>query len=243
MTTSNDTSRPETEREKTFETLKRDIIVAARAQGDDPDTNLRLRLALHRAEQTHMPDDMIERAHEQGAGELEAPDYQEVTYEGYGPYDVAVFVESITDDKARTQEELGELFEAHGGSLGEDGCVAWQFDQQGLVQVVADTVEDGDAFMLEVIDMGADDLKEPLYDRSGGDRVPVYRVYTDYEDLWGVARELDQAGYDIHAAAPTREATQNVGLESDEARDFMQFYEKVLKHEDVQDVYANWEST
>jgi YebC/PmpR family DNA-binding regulatory protein len=242
MSPSDETSRPETEREKQFETMRRAIVVAAREQGADPETNLRLRLALQRADNSKMPDDRVERAHREGRGELDAPDYKELTYEGYGPYNVAVFVESITDDKKRTQEELEELFDAHGGSLGEDGCVAWQFDRRGLVQVVADDVDDEDDFMLEVIEMGADDFREPLYDRPEGDRVPVYRVYTDYEDLWDVARQLDEAGYGIHAAAPTLEATQKVGLDSGEAREFMQFYEKVLKHEDVQNVYANWES-
>lgn len=237
-----DTDDPKSDLERRFESLAREISVAARDHGTDPDDNLRLRLALRRAREVNMPDDQIERARHIGAGEIEGPDYKEVTYEGYGPEGVGVFVEAITEDKSRTAEQLDELFRAHGGNLGEDGCVAWQFDTRGLVQVDARAVEDEDDFMLGVIEMGADELRDPLYDISDEGRVSAYRVYCDPEDVRDLAAALEEAGYPVHAASTTREASQTVPLDRDQARDFMTFFETLNRREDVQNAYANWTS-
>ena len=228
--------------DKDFETIAREVAVAAREQGGDPDENLRLRLAIRRAEDANMPEDAIETARLRGTGKVEGPNYDEVTYEGYGPDGVAVFVEAITDDKSRTQEELSALFEQYGGNLGEDGCVAWQFEHRGLVEVDADDIEDPDEFMLEVIEMGADELRDPIYETRESGQVPTYRVYCKYQDLHDLAAALEDAGYGVHDASPIREATQKVGLERDRARNFLKFYEKLSNHEDVQHAYANWES-
>jgi YebC/PmpR family DNA-binding regulatory protein len=228
--------------ERRFETLKREITVAAREQGADPAENRRLRLALRRARESNVPDDEIERALEKGAGEREGPDWQEVTYEGYGPKGVAVFVEAITDDKKTTAVELGELFERHGGNLGEDGCVAWQFERRGRVEVDARDVDDEDDFMLEVIEMGADELREPLYALDDESHTSVYRVYCSYADTLELANELEEAGYRVPDAGPVREATQKVGLDPGEARKFLEFFEELSNREDVKVAYANWES-
>ncbi|MFB6351765.1 MAG: YebC/PmpR family DNA-binding transcriptional regulator [Bradymonadaceae bacterium] len=237
-----DTDNSKTDLERRFETLSREITVAAREQGPDPDDNLRLQLALRRAREVNMPDGDIDRARKLGAGEIEGPDYREVTYEGYGPEGVAVFVEAITADKSRTAEELDQLFQAHGGNLGEDGCVAWQFEPRGLVQVDARAVEDKDEFMLGVIEMGADELRDPLYDISEEGRVSAYRVYCDPKNVRDLAAALEESGYPVHAASTTREATQTVSLDRDTARDFLEFFEKLNRREDVQNAYANWSS-
>lgn len=229
--------------ERRFETLKREIAVAAREQGADPEENLRLRLALRRAREANVPDDEIERALEIGTGEREGPDWREETYEGYGPKGVAVYVEAITEDKSRTAEELSEIFEAHDGNIGEDGCVAWQFERRGRVEVDARDVDDEDAFMLEVIEMGADELREPLYDLDDDSHASVYRVYCAYEDTLELANQLEEAGYRVHDAGPVREATQKVGLDPGEARSFLEFFEELSSHEDVKAAYANWESS
>jgi len=230
------------ELERRFETLKREISVAAREQGADPEENLRLRLALGRAREANVPEDDIERALEIGAGERVGPDWREETYEGYGPEGVAVYVEAITEDKSRTEEELSEIFRSHGGNIGEDGCVAWQFERRGRVEVDARDVDDEDTFMLEVIEMGADELREPLYDLDDEAHASVYRVYCAYEDTRELAELLADGGYRVHDAGPVREATQKVGLEPDEARAFLEFFEDLSSHEDVLAAYANWES-
>lgn len=228
--------------ERRFETLKREIAVAAQQQGADPEENLRLRLALRRARDANVPDDEIDRALEIGTGEREGPGWQEETYEGYGPEGVAVYVESLTDDKSRTAEELGEIFEKHGGNIGEDGCVAWQFERRGRVEVDAHDVDDEDDFMLEVIEMGADELREPLYDLDDDSHASVYRVYCDYEDTLDLANALEGEGFGVHEAGPVREATQKVGLDRDEAREFLSFFEELSSHADVKAAYANWET-
>lgn len=228
------------EQQRQFETLQREITVAAREQGGDPGDNFRLRYALRRAEDANMPEEVIEQARKRGAGEADGPDLHEVTFEGYGPDGVAVLVEAITDDASQTAHELAELFEAHGGNLGEDGCVAWQFERRGLVQVEAADVDDADAFMLEVIEMGADELKEPLFDKPEGGRVPAYRVFCDPTDVRQVVRAMDAAGYGVHTAGIVYEPDQRVELDPGRARNFLNFFEKLLGRPDVQDAYANW---
>jgi YebC/PmpR family DNA-binding regulatory protein len=230
------------ERERRFAKLHREISVAAREQGSDPEENLSLRLAMRRARDANMPEDTIEPARRRGSGEEDGSNYKQVTFEGYGPMGVAVFVEALTDDPSRTREELEDIFQAHDGSIGEEGCVAWQFDKRGLVQIAADSVGDEDTFMMQALEVGAEDVKSPLYDASDEGRVPVYRVHCDYEDTLEIADALDESGYRVHDASPVREATQNVELDREEAREFMKFYEKVSSHIDVRNLYANWSS-
>jgi YebC/PmpR family DNA-binding regulatory protein len=230
------------ERERRFAKLHRVIAVAAREQGSDPEENLSLRLAMRRARDANMPEDAIEQARRQGSGEEPGPSYEQVTFEGYGPMGVAVFVEALTDDPGRTREELEDIFQAYDGSIGEEGCVAWQFERRGLVQIAADSVEDEDTFMMQALEVGAEDVQAPLYDSGDEGRVPVYRVQCDYESTLGLADALDESGYRVHDASPVREATQNVELDRDEGREFMEFYEKVSSHIDVRNLYANWSS-
>jgi YebC/PmpR family DNA-binding regulatory protein len=237
---SNDSNDSKSDQDKRFETLQREIAVAAREQGGEADDNFRLRYAMRRAEEANMPEEMIERARKQGTGELDGPSFEETTFEGYGPDGVAVFVESITDNTGRTGADLQELFEAFGGDLGEDGCVSWQFARRGLVRVHAASVEDDDEFMLQVIEMGAEEMREPIFSESDEGRVPTYRVYCDPNDLRKVDRALDEADYPVHSASTVYEATQRVEIPADRARHFLSFFEKLNEREDVQDAYANW---
>ncbi len=230
------------EREREFAKFHREIAVEAREHGSEPAQNLVLKLAMRRAAEANMPEDAIEQARQAGT-RPDGADYRQVTLEGYGPQGVAVFVEALTDDEARTREELADLFDRYGGSLGEPGCVAWQFERRGLVQVAAETVDDEDTFMMAALEVGAEDVKAPLYEVGDEEHVSVYRVHCAFEDTGAVAEALDESGYRIHAASPVREATQTVALDRDEAREFMEFYERLSSHIDVQDVYANWSST
>lgn len=235
-----ETTDSTTEQDRAFSTLQREIAVAAREQGGEADDNFRLRYAVRRAEEANMPRDLIERARRQGIGEVAGPKFEEVTFEGYGPDGVAVLVEAITDDVRRTSHELEELFEAHGGNIGDDGCVGWQFERRGVVRVDTRHVDDQDQFMLEVIEMGGDELRDPiLRDRDDG-RVPTYRVLCDSTDVRRIDRAMEQAGYPVHTASKIYEPTQRVELSAERARRFLSFFEKVTDHEDVQGAYANW---
>ncbi len=236
----NESNALKSEQDRRFSTLQREIAVAAREQGGEADDNFRLRYAVRRAQEANMPQDVIERARKQGTGEVAGPTYEEVTFEGYGPDGVAVLVEAITDDVRRTSAELEELFEAHGGNLGDDGCVRWQFERRGLVHVDARHVDDEDQFMLEVIEMGADELRDPVFRERKEGRVPTYRIYCDPTDVRRLDRAMEAANYPVHTASTVYEATQRVELSADRARHFLSFFEKVTAHEDVQDAYANW---
>jgi YebC/PmpR family DNA-binding regulatory protein len=226
------------EQDKRFETLRREIVVAAREQGPDPDQNFRLRDAIRRSNASNMPDETIEDARIEGANE--DTELREVTFEGYGPDGVAVLVQTITDDRGRTATALEELFEAHGGNLGEDGCVSWQFERRGIVRVHAGGVRDSDAFMLEVIEMGAEQLRQPVFNDPTDGRTPTYRVYCDPTDVRELDRRLQDAGYPVYSAATQYDATQRVELTPDRARNFLDFFEKLTIHPDVANAYANW---
>src|SRR6188508_1216829 len=144
------------ERGKTFTKLAREIIVAAKAGGGNPDANIRLRMAIQKARESSMPADNIKRAIQRGTGELEGANYDELTYEGYGPGGVVVLVEVLTDNRNRTVAELRNLFGKSGGSLGEQGCVAWIFDPKGLVSVPRNGTDE-DTVMMAALDAGAED--------------------------------------------------------------------------------------
>lgn len=226
-------------RAKIFNKLIREITVAAREQGGDPEYNPRLRLAIERAHDANMPKENIERAIKRGIGELEGVDYEAYTYEGYGPGGVAVFVEALTDNKNRTVAELRYIFETYDGNLGEDGCVAWQFEQKGLIYVNADSVDDYDSFMLEVIDFGGESIEEDTYTDDEGEDLDAYAVYTSFEDLHDVDQALRDADYDIFDSTPVRIPDTTVPLDRDKAERFMEFYEEIDDHDDVQKVFTN----
>lgn len=227
--------------EREFESMERAIAVAAREQGADPDDNIWLRCAVERAERSNMEEHRIQRAVERGAGETDDPRLERLTLEGYGPEEVAVFVRSITEDRAGTRESIDEVFEEYGGNVGAEGCVAWQFDDRGIVYVEEGTVDDEDDFMLMVIESGGDELGDPLYG-ADDDQPALYRVYCDSDDLLELARKLDDEGYDVYDVEWAKEATQHVELTSDQARTFLDFNERLSKRVDVQDVFSNWTS-
>src|SRR6266540_1307638 len=145
------------ERGKAFTKLAREIIVAAKAGGGNPDANVRLRMAIQKARESSMPAENIKRAVQRGTGELEGVNYDELTYEGYGPGGVAVMVDTLTDNRNRTVAELRNIFSKTGGSLGESGCVAWIFDPKGFISVARDTIDE-DTLMMASLDAGAEDV-------------------------------------------------------------------------------------
>lgn len=231
-------------RAKLFNKLIRELTVAAREQGGDPEFNPRLRLAIERAKNANMPKDNIENAVKRGTGELEGVDYEEYTYEGYGPGGVAVFIEAMTDNKNRTVADLRYIFDEHECSLGEDGCVAWQFERKGLVQVDAASVNDADAFLLELIEMGGQKMERSTYetdDDEEDDEVPVFEVYTAFESLHDVLDAIEDADYKVREASPVWVAEQTIELDGDDLDAFVEFYEELYDNDDVQNVYANLE--
>jgi YebC/PmpR family DNA-binding regulatory protein len=219
------------ERGKTFTKLAREIIVAAKAGGGNPDANVRLRIAIQKARESSMPAENIKRAVQRGTGELEGVNYDELTYEGYGPGGVAVLVEVLTDNRNRTVAELRNLFSKNGGSLGEQGCVAWIFDPKGLISV-AKNGTDEESVMMAALEAGAEDVRveEETFD-----------VVTAPEDLPAVRQALDGARLSYTLADVTMLPKSTVELQGKEAQQMIRLMEGLEDHDDVQHVYANFD--
>ncbi|HSG98779.1 MAG TPA: YebC/PmpR family DNA-binding transcriptional regulator, partial [candidate division Zixibacteria bacterium] len=218
-------------RGKIFTKLIKEITVAARDGGGDDESNPRLRTAVLAAKAQNMPADNIKRAIQKGTGELEGATYEEITYEGYGPGGVAVFVECLTDNKQRTVAEVRHAFTKHGGNLGENGCVAFIFEKQGLIQVPAAGVDE-DALMEDALEAGAENF-EPADD--------MFSITTSVSDLHTVRQALDDKGYTIDSAEMIRNPSTSVELDEETAGKFMKFYETLEDLDDVQKTWANFD--
>ncbi|MEN6520254.1 MAG: YebC/PmpR family DNA-binding transcriptional regulator [Armatimonadota bacterium] len=224
--------KQDAERGKIFTKLAREIIVAARAGGGNPDSNIRLRLAVQKARENSMPADNIKRAIQRGTGELEGVSYEEVTYEGYGVAGVAVLVQCLTDNRNRTVADLRNIFNKCGGNLGESGSVSWMFDQKGMVTIpTANT--DEDTVLMATMDAGADDI------RTDGD---IIEVFSRPEDLQSVRDALADAGIEFIEADVTMIPKTTVRVEgSKEASQILRLVEMLDDHDDVQNVFANFD--
>ncbi|CAN5707256.1 MAG: YebC/PmpR family DNA-binding transcriptional regulator [Actinomycetota bacterium] len=219
-------------RGKLFAKLIRQVEVTARAGGSDMESNATLRTMYQKARDASVPLDTIERAIKRGSGELEGVRYEPVAYEGYAPCGVAVFVEVLTDNRNRTGPDIRSLFSRNGGSLAEPGAVAWQFERKGVVLVPKEAGSEDD-LMLVVLDAGADDLAEE------GD---TWRVTCDPSTLSDVRAALEAASVEVVSADVTMLPTSTVALESvEEARKVLRLIDALDDHDDVQDVYANFD--
>jgi YebC/PmpR family DNA-binding regulatory protein len=219
-------------RGKLFAKLIRQVEVTARAGGSDMESNATLRTMYQKARDASVPLDTIERAIKRGSGELEGVRYEPMAYEGYAPCGVAVFVEVLTDNRNRTGPDIRSLFSRNGGSLAEPGAVAWQFERKGVVLVPKEAGSEDD-LMLVVLDAGADDLAEE------GD---TWRVTCDPSTLSDVRAALEAASVEVVSADVTMLPTSTVALESvEEARKVLRLIDALDDHDDVQDVYANFD--
>jgi YebC/PmpR family DNA-binding regulatory protein len=214
-----------------FTKLSREIITAARQGGGDPEANYRLRMAIDKAKANSMPADNIRRAIERATGAgADAEQFEEITYEGIGPSNVAVIVATMTDNRNRTASEVRSVFTKSGGSLAP---VAWQFEQKGVISVPLNG-RDPDEVTLAAIDAGAADVGSP----EGG----VLEVTTEPTDLEAVRTALAGAGYEASSAELSMEPTQTVEIgDEKQARAVLQFLERLEDLDDVQNVYANFD--
>jgi YebC/PmpR family DNA-binding regulatory protein len=219
-------------RSAVFTKVAREISVAARQGGGDPDANYRLRLAIEKARSVNMPADNIKRTIEKATGGGDAEQFEEVVYEGYGPGGVAVLVEAATDNRNRTAADVRSLFTKAGGQLAGSGAVAWQFEPRGLITVPS-SAAGADDVALAAIDAGADDV-----DTSDSDLV---EIYTSPADLERVRKALDTAGISIDSAENAMVAKQHVELDENRARQNLRLIESLEDLDDVQRVTANFE--
>jgi YebC/PmpR family DNA-binding regulatory protein len=215
-----------------FTKVAREISVAARQGGGDPDANYRLRLAVEKARSVNMPSDNTKRTIDKATGGGDAEQFEEIVYEGYGPGGVALLVEAATDNRNRTAAEVRSIFTKTGGQLAGSGAVAWQFEPRGLIAVTRNGV-DPDEVALAAIDAGADDV-----DTDDPDTIEIYTSPTDLERI---RLALDAAGIPVDSAENTMIAKQTVELDSTKARQALRLVEMLEDLEDVQRVTANFD--
>lgn len=218
-------------RGKLFTRLIKEITVAARDGGGDSDANARLRNAISDAKSANMPNDTIDRAVKRGTGDLEGVNYDEITYEGYGPNGVAMLIETMTDNRNRTVAELRHLFSKNGGNLGESGSVAWMFDRKGYIVVDKKAKSEEELFEI-AIEAGAEDVKED------GDN---FEIFTTQEDFEQVRETVKKAQIKPEVAEISMIPQNYIKLEGADAQQMLKLYEAIDDHDDVQNVYANFD--
>jgi len=211
--------------------LARNIIVAARNGGGDPDTNLALRYAIDKARDANMPNDTIDRAIKRGTGELEGSSFEEVLYEGYGPGGVAVMVQCLTDNRNRTAAEIRKIFEVRGGSLGGTNCVAWIFDKKGMFIIPADKITE-EQLMEVVLEAGAEDITQE------GNQFTVTCQVGDFEQ---VKQALKDAEIETEVAEISMIPQSTVKLDAEQGKKMLQLMEALEEQDDTQNVYANFD--
>jgi YebC/PmpR family DNA-binding regulatory protein len=219
-------------RGKIFTRILKEMTVAARMGGGDPAGNPRLRAAVAEAKAANMPKDNIERAIKRGTGELEGTTYEELTYEGYGPGGVAVIVEVLTDNTNRTTPEIRHVFEKQGGNLGTPGSVRFQFDKKGYFAVEKSVVGE-DKLMEIALEAGADDLQS--------DDPETYDVYTTPENFEPVRQALEKAGITTVEAKLGMIPQNYISLDESKSKSVMKLLENLDDHDDVQNVWSNFD--
>jgi YebC/PmpR family DNA-binding regulatory protein len=218
-------------RGKLFAKLIRQVEVAAREGGSDMDSNATLRTMYQKARDASVPTDTIERAVKRGTGELEGVNYEQVTYEGYGPAGVAFIVECLTDNRNRTGADVRTVFSKNGGSSAEPGAVAWQFARKGVI--IVDKPDDEDALMLVALEAGAEDID---------DQGDTWQITTAPQELNIMRQALQEADVSVQSAELTMLPKNTVPLDSEtDARKVLRLIDLLEDYDDVQAVYANFD--
>lgn len=215
---------------KMFSKVSRMITVAVRRGGGDPDMNPRLQLAISKARAVNMPKENIERAVQKGTGGGAASELFECLYEGYGPHGIALLVEILTDNKNRTAPEIRKIFERFGGNLGESGCVSWMFEKKGLILVSSNQLNE-DEFMMLVLDSGAEDLQRV------GD---IFQVICPQATLDTVKKTIESKNIKIETSEISWIPKNNIDLDETTGRKVLGIMEALEDHDDVQNVYSNF---
>lgn len=225
--------KTDAQRAAVFTKIGREIAMAVKAGGGDPNTNSKLRDVITKAKANNIPNDNIERSIKKALGG-EGANYESVTYEGYGPSGVAVMVETSTDNRNRTAGEMRHYFDKFGGNLGQPGCVAFLFSEKGVIVVLHEDAKDELALMEAALEAGATDFET---------EDEAYVIYTEPDDLYSVRSALESAGYRIESAEKDKIPSTYVRLENEEEiRKMSLLLEHLENNDDVVEVYHNWEN-
>ncbi len=218
-------------RGKVFTKVIKELMVAAKNGGSDPDANPRLRQAISTAKAANMPNDTMTRAIQKGAGELEGVTYEETTYEGYGPGGVAIMMDVMTDNKNRTVAEIRHIMSKHGGKLGENGSVGWMFEKSGQI-ILSDNCQDEDAVFEEALEAGAEDFI------ASDDEFIITASPADTVD---VAETLGGKGYAVVSSAVEMVPKNTVKVEGNDVNRLITLMDYLEDHDDIQNIYSNFE--
>ncbi|HOC02177.1 MAG TPA: YebC/PmpR family DNA-binding transcriptional regulator [Candidatus Ratteibacteria bacterium] len=218
-------------RGKMFTKIIREIMMAAKMGGGNPENNPHLRIAIERARGINMPNDNIQRAIKKGTGEDGTVSLESVGYEGYGPGGIAVLVETLTDNKRRTAAEIRSIFSRHNGNLGESGCVSWMFERKGVIDVKKENVNEEQLFSL-VLDAGADDLQ---LDND------VFEIVCPPDKVETIKKILEQNNIAIESASVNLIPKNTVRVEGKDAEQLLKLLDELEEHEDVQNVHSNFD--
>ncbi len=224
-------AKADVERGRLFSKLIREITTAARIGGGDIDANPRLRSAVESARAVNMPTENIERAIKRGTGELPGTSYEEVEYEGYGPGGVAIIVRALTDNKNRTTSEIRHIFSKYGGNLGSTGCVAWQFQPKGIIMIPRADYDEDRIFAI-ALEVGAEDVKTDS---------TSYQIILSPENFNNAKKKLSEDNIQISHAELTRVPQSTVPLDEKSAERVLKLYEQLEEHDDVQQVFSNFD--
>jgi YebC/PmpR family DNA-binding regulatory protein len=220
-------------RGKVFMKLAKEIFVAAKQGGGDPETNPSLRLAIDKAKSSNMPNDNIDRAIKKATGDLNGVQYENVIYEGYGPGGAALMVQLLTDNKNRTAADVRHAFNKNNGNMGENGCVSFLFNRKGLLIIDrSENVLDGEELMLQVIESGAEEMETTE---------EAYEIYTDPQEFHVVKQHLEAGGLTFSSAEVTMIPETYAPLRNEDGANMVKLIEQLEDNDDVQEVYHNAE--
>ncbi|MCI1944303.1 YebC/PmpR family DNA-binding transcriptional regulator [Clostridium luticellarii] len=215
---------------KIFTKIGKELAIAAKTGGSNPDNNAKLRDVIAKAKANNMPQDTVNRAIKKGAGEMEGVNYEEIVYEGYGPAGVAIIVKALTDNKNRTASSVRAAFSRHGGNLGANGCVSWMFQTKGQIIIERKDDIDEDEIMMQALDAGAEDFDA---------QDEVFEIITAAEDFGKVREKLETEGFDFLSADITMIPDNTVSVDMETAEKVQNLIDKLEEDDDVQDVYHN----
>lgn len=219
------------QRAKIFTKIAREIIVAVKAGGPDPDNNSSLKDAIAKGRAANMPNDNIQRTIKKAAGDTDADSYENITYEGYGPNGVAVIVEALTDNRNRTAADIRHAFDKFGGNMGQTGCVSFMFDRKGIIVIEKDVVDE-DTITMDALECGAEDIAV---------EEDCYEITTDPADFHAV-RDALEAKYELSSAEITMVPQTMVALtDEDQITKMQRMIDTLEDSDDVQDIYHNWD--
>lgn len=225
-------SKTDAQKAKIFTKMSREIILAVREGGANPDSNGKLRDIIAKAKANNVPNDNLKRVIERASGASDGANYESITYEGYGPNGVAVIVETMTDNRNRTASEVRHAFDKFGGSLGVTGCVSWSFDKKGSIVIERGELDE-DKVMMDAIESGAAEFEA---------NEETFEIYTDPDDFSAVLEALEKLGYTFLEAEVAMVPQTYVSIADEDSRKSMQkLLDSLEDNDDVQEVWHNWE--